>query len=77
MIYGLSISVFTAVISVLVFLLLFLEARVVKKGDRTIIINDDAEKSIETPAGITLLAALSRHDIFLPSACGSGGSCGQ
>lgn len=77
MIYTVSIAVFTAVISLLVLMLLFLEARVVKKGDRRIMINGDPDKSLESPSGITLLSALSRHGVFLPSACGGGGSCGQ
>ena len=58
-------------------MLLFLEARVVKKGDRKIIINDDTSKAVKAPTGATLLATLSNNDIFLPSACGGGGSCGQ
>lgn len=64
-------------IGFLVAMLLFLEARVVKKGDRTIVINADDSKSIQVPTGATLLASLSNSDIFLPSACGGSGSCGQ
>ncbi|MCD6585047.1 MAG: NADH:ubiquinone reductase (Na(+)-transporting) subunit F [Desulfobacteraceae bacterium] len=77
MIYAVSITVFSAVIGFLVTMLLFLEARVVKKGDRTIIINSDDAKRITAPTGTTLLASLSNNDIFLPSACGGSGSCGQ
>ena len=77
MIFALSITIFTAVILVLVFMLLFLEAKVVRKGDQTIIINDDTSKAVTARAGTSLLAALSNSDIFLPSACGGGGSCGQ
>lgn len=77
MIFAVSITVFTSVIGFLVVMLLFLEARVVKKGDRKIVINDDESKSIKAPTGATLLASLSNRDIFLPSACGGGGSCGQ
>jgi len=72
-----SITVFTSVIGFLVGILLFLEARVVKKGARTIVINADDSKRIKAPTGSTLLASLSNSDIFLPSACGGGGSCGQ
>ncbi len=77
MIFAVTITVFTSVIGLLVGMLLFLEARVVKKGDRTIIINADDAKSITAPTGATLLGSLSNNDIFLPSACGGGGSCGQ
>jgi Na+-transporting NADH:ubiquinone oxidoreductase subunit F len=77
LIFALSITIFTAVILVLVFMLLFLEAKVVRKGDQTIIINDDTSKAVTARAGTSLLAALSNSDIFLPSACGGGGSCGQ
>ncbi len=77
MIFAVSISIFTAVILMLVFLLLFVEARVVRKGDQTIIINGDDSQPVKATVGTTLLAALSNNDIFLPSACGGGGSCGQ
>jgi len=58
-------------------MLLFLEAKVVKKGDRRILINEEPSKSISVANGVTLLSALSGKDIYLPSACGGGGSCGQ
>jgi Na+-transporting NADH:ubiquinone oxidoreductase subunit F len=57
-------------------LLLLVEAKVVKKDDCVIDINDDEEKSLKVPGGTTLLAALSDNKIFLPSACGGGGTCG-
>jgi len=74
-IYVLSLSVFLAVVLLLVAALLLLEARVVQKGQRRIVINDDPEKSIESPIGQTLLSALSANNIYLPSACGGKGSC--
>lgn len=55
---------------------MFLESKVVIKGERTIVINDNEEKKIQVPGGITLLSALLRNDILLPSACGGKGSCG-
>lgn len=76
MIYVISLIVFTAIIFALVSMLLMVEARVVKKGNCTININDNAEKSVQVPAGSTLLSALGSQKIFLPSACGGGGSCG-
>jgi Na+-transporting NADH:ubiquinone oxidoreductase subunit F len=77
LIYTISITVFSSVIGLLVIMLLFLEAKVVKKGDRRIVINDDASKGIQASTGLTLLSSLAANDIFLPSACGGGGSCGQ
>ena len=75
-IYLVSLSIFLGVIVLLVGVLLLVEARVVVKGDRKIVINEDAEKSIEAPVGTTLLSALSQNNILLPSACGGKGSCG-
>lgn len=76
-IYIISSVVFLSVILFLVGVLLLVEARVVPKGDRVIAINNDPEKSVRTPVGRTLLAALSDNGIYLPSACGGSGSCGM
>lgn len=76
MIYVISISVFSSVIFLLVVLLLLVEAKVVKKDDCTIVINNDEEKALKITGGTTLLSALSANKIYLPSACGGGGSCG-
>lgn len=76
MIYLVSLIVFSAVILSLVGILLLLEARVVIKGDRTVVINDDTENSLRVPQGTTLLSALVSNDVLLPSACGGKGSCG-
>jgi len=74
--YVLSVAVFGGVVAVLVGVLLLVEALVVQKGERTILINDEPEKSVRTPIGRTLLSALAESRIFLPSGCGGGGSCG-
>jgi len=74
--YVIALSVFLGVVLFLVGALLLVESRVVLKGDRSIVINDDPDKSIQTPTGTTLLAALTQNDILLPSACGGKGSCG-
>ena len=47
-IYLISLTVFTGVVALLVGLLLLIEGRVVQKGDRTIVINDDEEKSLSS-----------------------------
>jgi len=76
-VYIISPLIFTSVILLLVGMLLFVEAKVVRKGNSRILINEDEDKSIEVAVGNTLLAALVNNKIFLPSACGGGGSCGQ
>ncbi len=76
MIYFISITVFGSVILVLVAFLLLVESKVVKKDDCVIVINNDDENSLKIPGGTTLLSALADNDIFIPSACGGGGSCG-
>jgi Na+-transporting NADH:ubiquinone oxidoreductase subunit F len=76
MIYLISTSVFSAVVIVLVLILLLVESKVVVKGDRQIIINDDPDRGIKTSGGKTLLAALLDNDILIPCACGGKGTCG-
>lgn len=68
-----SIVAFTLVILLLVFALLYAQKKLVQSGDVTILINN--EKKLVTPAGSTLLSTLANDKIFLPSACGGGGTC--
>ena len=77
MLYLLSILVFSGVILILVMVLLFVESKVTTKGIFEVLINDDKDKSLKISGNPTLLSALSRNDIFLPSACGGSGSCGM
>ncbi|EPA8176010.1 NADH:ubiquinone reductase (Na(+)-transporting) subunit F, partial [Yersinia enterocolitica] len=58
-------------------MILFAKSKLVNTGDITIDINEDADKSFTAPAGDKLLNMLSSHGIFVSSACGGGGSCGQ
>jgi len=74
--YLVSITVFTSVVLILVFILLFIEAKVMPKGDCRISINH-GEKSVAVSSGSTLLSGLGGNSIFLPSACGGSGSCAQ
>ncbi len=71
----LGVAMFTAVVFALVALILTARSRLVNSGDVTIEIND--EKTITVPAGNKLLQTLSEAGLFLPSACGGGGSCAQ
>ena len=71
-----SIVAFLVVLLLLVALLLFAKAKLTKSGNVTIDING-GEKVITAEAGGTLLSTLANNQIFLPSACGGGGSCGM
>lgn len=68
-----GVSMFTAIVLVLVAIILMARSALVSSGDVTIEIN--GEKSITVPAGGKLLQTLSEADLFLPSACGGGGTC--
>lgn len=72
-----GIVVFTALVLVLAVLILVAKSKLVDSGDITISINDDPAKAITLPAGGKLLGALASKGIFVSSACGGGGSCGQ
>ena len=71
-----AIVAFLVVTLLLVALLLVAKAKLTSSGDVTIDIND-GEKVLTTASGSTLLATLANNNIFLPSACGGGGSCGM
>ncbi len=71
----LGVVMFTAIVLSLVAVILFARSRLVSSGDVEIEIN--GEKTIKVPAGGKLLQTLSENDLFLPSACGGGGSCAQ
>lgn len=70
-----SVIAFTVVIILLVLLLLFAQSKLVQSGDVNIVMNGDEENPVVTAAGSTLLSTLSGQKIFLPSACGGGGTC--
>ncbi len=72
-----GIIAFTALVLVLAVIILFAKSKLVDSGDITISINNDPEKGITLPAGGKLLGALASKGIFVSSACGGGGSCGQ
>ncbi len=76
MIYFISTAVFLGVILILVGALLLVESRVVIKGDRRIVINDDEDQTLSTPINKTLLAALLDNGVLIPCACGGKGTCG-
>ncbi len=65
-----------ALIVPLVILLLYIKAKVTPSGNVIININDGS-KEISVPQGSSLLATLANEKIFLPSACGAKGTCGE
>lgn len=69
-----SIAVFLLVILLLVGLLLYARKKLTPQGKVKITINE--EKELEVQPGSNLLATLANEKIFLPSACGGGGTCG-
>jgi Na+-transporting NADH:ubiquinone oxidoreductase subunit F len=76
LIYFISTAVFLGVILLLVGALLLVESRVVIKGDRRIVINDEEDQALTTPLNKTLLAALLDNGVLIPCACGGKGTCG-
>jgi Na+-transporting NADH:ubiquinone oxidoreductase subunit F len=73
---ALGVVMFAAVILALVALLLAARRKLVPSGDVAIVINNDQSKTLKTASGDTLLGALSKNGIFIPSACGGKGACG-
>ena len=73
----LGVGMFTSVIMLLVFVILYARKQLVSTGEVTIEINNDPEKTIRAPAGGKLLNTLANSGIFLSSACGGGGTCAQ
>lgn len=71
----LAVVVFVAVILALSFGLIAARKRLVPQGDVKIVINGDEENPLLVQPGSSLLSALSDKSIFLPSACGGGGTC--
>src|SRR6056300_671568 len=69
-----SVVVFVVVILLLVTILLQAKARLSPSGPVKLNINGD---DVEVESGTTLLTTLSSQKIFLPSACGGGGTCGM
>lgn len=67
--------VFLTVVLLLVVVLLWLRARVMPQHDVRLTINDD--RTLTVPTGGTLIATLAEQGVYLPSACGGKGSCGQ
>lgn len=70
-----AIIAFSVLILALVLILLGAQSKLVQSGPVQIVINGDDSNPISTAAGSTLLSTMSTQSIFLPSACGGGGTC--
>ena len=70
-----GVGLFTSIILVLALLIILARSQLVATGNATITVND--ERNLEVPVGGRLLGALAANELFVPSACGGGGSCGQ
>ncbi|KZL05106.1 Na(+)-translocating NADH-quinone reductase subunit F [Pseudovibrio axinellae] len=73
--FAAGISLFTVIVFALVIIILAARKKLVAAGDVNIEIN--GEKTVSVPAGGKLLSVLADQKIFVPSACGGGGTCAQ
>ncbi len=72
---ALGVSFFSTIVLSLVVIILLARSRLVASGNVTIRIN--GEKEISAPVGGKLLSTLADAKLFVPSACGGGGTCVQ
>ena len=72
-----GVGMFTAIVLALIAIILVARASLVSAGNVHIDINGEPERGIDTKAGGKLLFTLAERGVFLSSACGGGGTCGQ
>ena len=72
----LGVALFLVVTLILVALLIYVKDKLTPSGEVDIDINE-GEKILKTEMGDSLLSTLSNNQVFLPSACGGGGTCGM
>lgn len=72
-----GVVMFVVIVLALVAVILFAKSKLVASGNVNININDNPEKSLTVPIGGKLLHVLADQKIYLPSACGGGGTCGE
>ena len=70
-----SVLIFSGILVAIATIILWVMARMVPQGDINILVNEELDLS--APTGKRLLTALADQGIFVPSACGGGGTCGQ
>ena len=72
---GLAVLVFSLIVLALITMLLVARRKLVPQGEVKIVVNGDTENPLLVQPGSSLLGALSDANVFLPSACGGGGTC--
>ncbi|MDH4125286.1 MAG: NADH:ubiquinone reductase (Na(+)-transporting) subunit F [Gammaproteobacteria bacterium] len=72
---GLGIGLFAAIVLLLVLVILLARSRLVASGKVKVIVNGDRE--LLMPVGVKLMQGLADSGMFVASACGGGGTCGQ
>jgi len=72
-----GVGMFTAIVLALIAIILTARASLVSAGNVHIDINNDEERALDCSAGGKLLFKLAEKGVFLSSACGGGGTCGQ
>jgi len=74
---ALGVVMFTLIVVVLVLIIIFAKSKLVASGSVNVVINDNPDHTLKIPVGGKLLGALAEKDLFIPSACGGGGTCGE
>ncbi len=72
---GLAVLVFSLIVLALITMLLVARKKLVPQGEVKIVVNGDTENPLMVQPGSSLLNVLSDKSVFLPSACGGGGTC--
>jgi Na+-transporting NADH:ubiquinone oxidoreductase subunit F len=72
---SMGVTMFTAIVLALVFIIIAARSKLVSTGNVNILVNN--EKTVQAPVGAKLLQALAQNKLFVSSACGGGGTCGQ
>ncbi len=70
-----AVGLFLMIVTTLVAIILIARKQLVNTGD--VMVNVNGEKELSMPAGGKLLGSLADQGLFIPSACGGGGTCGQ
>jgi Na+-transporting NADH:ubiquinone oxidoreductase subunit F len=72
----LGVGFFTLIVLALVVLILLAKSKLMAAGSVTITINNDPNHTYQVPIGNKLMSTLADQEIYVPSACGGGGTCG-
>ena len=72
---GLGVGLFTGIILLLVLVILFARSKLVASGSVHVLVNE--ERELDMSPGVKLMNGLADANLFVASACGGGGTCGQ